>query len=237
MGLQLLLTAAFCRYMRILIITANADQAEFLRGSLVAELFSADVALDGASGSYLARTNDFDLVILDPGGLSKKAGADVCQEIRDSGKTVPILILSELEDVPSKISMFELGADDYVTKPFIFGELLARLRALLRRPKLFQSELLVVGDLLLDSGRHVVRRGDQEIYLTRKEFMLLEYLMRHCGNVVSRGMLMEHVWDINGDMLSNTIETHILNLRKKIHVRGRKKVIKTIPGRGYKIAM
>ncbi len=222
--------------MRILIVEDDKDTADFLKHSLEAEMFSVDTSFDGEEGSYLARTNDYDLVILDH-GLPRKSGAEVCNEIRATGKTMPILMLTVKSELSTKVETLTLGADDYVTKPFHFDEILARIRALLRRPKQLSAEVLRVGDLEIDSNKYLVKRSGTEIYLTRKEFQLLEYLMQNHGNVVTRGMIMEHVWDRQGDLFSNTIETHILNLRKKIDSRSERKLIQTIPGRGYKIAV
>lgn len=220
--------------MKILVIEDEQDIRDFLKVSLDAEMFSVDVAADGETGAHLARTNDYDLVILD-NVLPKKSGAEVCKELRDNGKTMPIIMLSVQSEPLQKIDLLNMGADDYVTKPFTFGELLARIRAVLRRPKELEGETLEMADLSIDVARHKVFRGEEEIYLTRKEFEILEYLMRHRGNVVSRGVLIEHIWDMHVDPFSNTIETHILNLRRKIDKPTRQKLIQTVPGRGYKV--
>ena len=136
-----------------------------------------------------------------------------------------------------KIDLLNAGADDYLTKPFALQELLARVRALLRRPLAIEEEVLCVGPITLDTKRCIVTRGKKEIYLTRKEFMLLRYLMKNEGTVLSRGMLLEHVWDMSVDIFSNTIESHILSLRKKIGDTGKDRLIQTIPGRGYKMGL
>ena len=137
--------------------------------------------------------------------------------------------------VPNKVALLNAGADDYLTKPFSFEELLARVKALLRRPLETQSDVLELANLRLDSGRHQFRMGNLEITLTRKEFQLLEFLLRNKGQVVSRTMILEHVWDIHGDIFSNSIETHVSNLRRKIDKRRNQKLIKTISGIGYKL--
>ena len=220
--------------MRILIIEDQEDICTALKVYLEKECYAVDTASDGEKGSYLARTNDYDLIILD-NILPKKDGLEVCKEIRSNGTEIPILMLSVKTDPAVKTDLLNAGVDDYLNKPFSFNELLARIRALLRRPKQLTSEVLQVGTLSLDSKKHTVTRGTSEIYLTRKEFALLEYLMRNKGNTLSRGMLMEHVWDRNVDPFSNTVESHMLSLRKKIAHKNNKKFILTIPGRGYRI--
>jgi len=221
--------------MRILIIEDDEEVRSFLRKGLMAEAFAVDMAEDGDTGSYLARTNEYDIIILD-NSLPMKSGLQACKEIRKSGKTIPILILSVISDPRQKTEFLNAGADDYLSKPFSFKELLARLRALLRRPRNLVQTLLTVGDLKVDIIKQTVVRGRLNIYLTRKEFSLLEYLIRNKGRILSRGMIMEHVWNVDSDPFSNTIEAHILNLRKKIHGGDRRELIHNIPGRGYTIA-
>ena len=163
--------------MRILIIEDEKETSDFLKQSLENECFAIDVAKDGEKGSFLARTNDYDLIILDY-ILPKKDGCRVCEEIRKAKKSVPILILSVKSEIPTKVDILNIGADDYLTKPYSFEELLARIKALLRRPKQIESKVLEIDDLILDNKKHLVKRGKKEIYLTRKQFMLLEYLMK-----------------------------------------------------------
>ena len=220
--------------MRILVVEDEKKIRDFLKTSLEAECFAVDVSEEGEQGSYLARTNEYDLIILD-NVLPKKTGLEVCQDIRKIGRTTPILILSVKSETLSKVELLNAGADDYLSKPFSLEELLARIRALLRRQKDIESDILTVDDLALDTKRHTTKRGKKEIYLTRKEFMLIEYLMRNQEMVLTRGMIMEHVWDMTADPFSNTIESHILSLRRKIDTKGKKKLIHTVPGRGYKI--
>ncbi len=220
--------------MRILVVDDDKETRDFLKKNLEIESFVVDTAGDGEEGSYMGRMHPYDLILLD-NIMPKKNGTDVCKEIRSSGKTMPILILSIDADIAKKVSLLNIGADDYVTKPFSYVELSSRIRALLRRPSTIILPILKTGDLTLDSMNQRVRRGSHEIYLTRKEFALAEYLMRNSGNVVSRASLLEHVWSDDIDPFSNTIESHILNLRKKIDTPHRRKLIHTIPGRGYKI--
>ncbi len=220
--------------MRILLVEDSRGIVDFLRPSLEAVPFAVDVAEDGETGSRLAQTNNYDLIILD-NILPKKTGLTICREVRDSGQTAPILVLSVRSEAVTKIQLLNAGADDYLVKPFSFEELLARVRALLRRPnKLMGKENLMIGDLILDSKHYVVRRGCREIKLTRKEYLLFEYLLRHKGIVLSRGMIMEHVWNMTADPFSNTIESHITSLRKKMEREG-KKLIHTVSGMGYKL--
>ena len=219
--------------MRILIIEDDKEISEFLKISLEAESFIVDIFNDGERGSFVARTEEYDLIILDH-ILPKKDGFQICQEIRQNGKMVPILMLSVKTEIPFKIGLLNLGADDYMTKPFMFEELLARIRVLLRRPVSYKPSLLKIDDLILDPTAQRVTRGRKEIYLTRKEFILLQYMMQNRDRVLSRGMILEHVWNRETDPFSNTIEAHILNLRKKIDT-GSRKLIHTVSGRGYKL--
>jgi DNA-binding response OmpR family regulator len=218
--------------MRILVVEDDHDIGTLLKTSLEAETFSIDWITDGEKGSFMARTNEYDAIILDF-MLPKKDGKTICKEIRESGIKTPILMLTVRSTVEAKVDLLNTGADDYLTKPFSFQEVLARIRALLRRPPSMASTTLRVEDLELDTIKQKVNRGKKEIYLTRKEFALLEYLMRIPGVVVSRGMIMEHVWNAESDPFSNTIEAHILNIRKKIDNGHKQKLIHTLPGRGY----
>lgn len=221
-----------CLHMRILIIEDDDDISRLLVLSLEAEYFIVDTAFDGESGSFLGRTNEYDLVLLD-NLLPKKNGLAVCQELRKQGKSMPILILSGVTDTSAKIDFLDAGADDYVTKPFVTRELIARIRALLRRPCSVLHTVLQVDNLTLDVDRHSVQRAGIEIQCTRKEFILLEYFMRNKGVVVSRAAIMNHVWDMYADPFSNTVEAHILSIRKKICLLCEKKLIHTVSGCGY----
>lgn len=220
--------------MRVLVIEDEEKISRFIRDSLEAEFFAVDVAEDGERGSYYARTNDYDIVILDM-MLPKKDGRQVCQEIRESGKTIPILVVSVKTSAMDKVDVLNDGADDYLAKPFILEELLARIRALLRRPSQIESDVLTVSDVVLDTRSGTVTRSEVSLSLTRKEYMLLHYFMRNEGIVLSRGMILEHVWDMSVDIFSNTIESHILSLRKKLNDMGKERLIQTVSGRGYKM--
>ncbi len=218
--------------MRILAVEDDEEVQKILKTNLEEETFSVDIAGDGEKGSYLARTNEYDLIILDF-MLPKKDGKTICAEIRKAGKNTPIIMLTMRSTFESKVDLLNTGADDYLTKPFVFQELLARIRALMRRPKTLESNTFELDDLKLDLVKQRVTRCKKNIYLTRKEFALLEYLMRHRGLVLSRGTIMEHVWNADSDPFSNTVEAHILNLRRKIDIANKKKLLHTIPGRGY----
>jgi two-component system, OmpR family, copper resistance phosphate regulon response regulator CusR len=220
--------------MRILIVDDEKEISTFLKKSLEEECFSVDVAYTGEQGSYFARTNDYDIIILD-NMMPGKLGMEVCKEIRAAQKAIPIIMLSVQSEVTTKIDLLNSGADDYMTKPFSFEELRARIHALLRRPQALEETLLSIDDLTLNKKKQQVARGNKTIYLTRKEFQLLEYLMVNKEMALSRGMIMEHVWNMECDPFSNTIEAHILNLRKKIDAGKKRKLIHSVPGRGYKI--
>lgn len=221
--------------MRILLVEDEIEIHKFLKHSLEAACYAVDIAEDGEQGVFLAKTNNYDLIILDM-MLPKKNGDQVCQEIRAAGIITPIIILSVRSETNTKINLLNLGADDYLTKPFSFEELIARIKAILRRPqKLENVDTILIDNLNIDPDNYTVERGGKNVYLTRKEFMLLKYLLQNIGKVLTRSQIMEHVWDINADPFSNTIETHIRNLRKKVDSKGEKKLIHTIPGRGYKL--
>jgi DNA-binding response OmpR family regulator len=162
------------------------------------------------------------MILLDY-ALPGKNGFDICSELRTSNIHTPIIMISATKEIPHKVEGFYYGIDDYVTKPFYFEELFARIQAILRRPPLQENSILRVDDLALDPAAQKVMRGKESIYLTRKEFSLLEYLMKSSGRVVTRGAIIEHIWDMNLDPFSNTLETHILNLRKKIDLPRKKK--------------
>ncbi len=220
--------------MKILVVEDNADIAESLRSALFSNDHTVEVANDGAEGSFLARSYDYDAIILDY-SMPKKNGLEVCREVRAAGKMSPILFLSVNDDTDLKVSALEAGADDYLTKPFALKELLARVKAIARRPVALKQTLLTIDDLCLDPDRHLVKRGERDVHLTRKEFSLLEYFMRHQGIILSRAMIMEHVWTADNDPFSNTVEAHVRNLRMKINIGRRPDLIGNIPGRGYTI--
>jgi len=221
--------------MRVLVIDDDIEISNFLKTNLEAEYFAVDTVQDGERGSFLARTNDYDVVIID-NNLPKKNGREVCREIREIKKDVKIIILSVLAGVSIKVELLSMGADDYMTKPFSFMELLVRIKSLLRRCNTsIINNVIQINSLTLDSERSELWRNGKKINLTRKEFMLIECLMKNAGRTVSQGEMMEHVWDMRLDSFSNALKTHINNLRHKIDEAGEENIIKTVSGRGYKI--
>lgn len=218
--------------MKILIIEDNREITSFVRDNLTEDSFMVDIAYDGGAGSFLARTNPYDTIIIDH-SLPVKNGLDVCEEIRASHIDTPIIFLTVDNSIKKKVYTLEKGADDYMTKPFSIEELKARIYALARRPRKIESHVLSVDDLVLNTHTKTVHRGGKPIYLTRKTYNLLEYLMRNKGVVLSRGAIMEYVWNSESDPFSNTVEAHILNLRKKINIDGKKDILRNIAGRGY----
>lgn len=219
--------------MRVLLIENQKSVRDVVKRGLESECFNVDVVSDGESGVAMTHAREYDVVILD-NDLPKKSGVDVCQDIRSKGSHVPILILSALTQVQEKINLLNSGADDYITKPFSFEELVARVRALLRRPIQIVTEVFTLGHLGINLLERTVLCGSKEVYLNRKEFDLLEYLVRNRGRVLTRGMIMENVWGTSADPFSNTLETHIFNLRHKVCPEGCRQFIHTVPGRGYK---
>jgi len=220
--------------MRILVVEDEKKIASFIERGLVEQHYSVDVAYDGNEGLYLAEINPYDLIILDI-MLPGKDGFAVCQELRKKEFDVPILMLTARDDVRDKIYGLDSGADDYLTKPFAFGEFLARVRVLLRRQRTQQTTTLKVADLALDQLTHTVTRAGENIELTSTEYALLEYLMIHAEQVVTRTMISEHVWDQDFDSYSNVINVYVNYVRKKVDAGFSKKLIHSVRGRGYVI--
>lgn len=218
--------------MRILLVEDEPDVARLLAKGLREQTHAVDVATDGEAASYQIHVNDYDLVILDV-MLPHKDGFEVCRELRDAGSPVPVLMLTARDDVQDRITGLDSGADDYLVKPFDFHELLARVRALLRRGQSLQPETIEIADLKLNIRSHEVRRAGRSIELTAKEYALLEYLARRAGQIVSRSDIASHVWDENFDPFSNLIEVYIQRLRRKIDDGEERKLIRTLRGEGY----
>jgi two-component system copper resistance phosphate regulon response regulator CusR len=220
--------------MRILVVEDEKRLAEFIKNGLEEQKYSVDVAHDGENAEYLAMTNEYDLIVLDI-LLPKKNGWEVCESLRNAGIDIPILMLSALSEVSDKIKGLDKGADDYLTKPFVIAELVARAKALLRRSHKVSQPVIKIHDLELDTSARKVLRAGREILLTNKEFALLEYLILNKNKVITRTMISEHVWDIHFDAGSNVIDVIINFLRKKIETEGEEKIIQTIRGAGYMI--
>ena len=221
--------------MRILIVEDEQKIARALGLALRGEKHAVDICHDGTEGYSMASMIDYDLLILDrmiPGDYD---GLSLTKKLREEGKTVPILLLTALAETSDKTEGLDGGADDYLTKPFALEELLARVRALLRRPQTKAENTLKIADLSLDLNTHEVFRNDQKNELTNKELSLLEYLMRNAGMPVSKEQIISHVWDFDADILPNNIEVYISFLREKIDKPFEKKLIKTVRGLGYKI--
>ncbi len=219
--------------MRVLIIEDETKVAQFLKKGLQAEAISADIAEDGARGSHLARSETYDAIILDM-MLPKKSGLEVLREIRDSKVDAPVLILTAKGDLDDRVEGLNRGADDYLAKPFAFSEVLARLRAIVRRKSSdVQTSVLTIADLRMNLVSREVERSGDPIVLTNKEFEVLEYLLRNKGRVLSRVVLMEHIWDMNFDSDTNIVDVVINRLRRKIDDEHAMKLLHTVRGVGY----
>ncbi len=221
--------------MRVLIIEDDREAAHFLQKALKESGHSAVATHDGEEGLEAAREGKFDVLIVDR-MLPKLDGLSVVRQLRDEGGRTPVLILSALGEVDDKVKGLRAGGDDYLTKPYAFSELLARIEALSRRGDPQQEQTrYVVGDLVLDRLSHRVTRAGEPIALQPREFRLLEYLMRHAGQVVTRTMLLEHVWDYHFDPQTNVIDVHISRLRSKIDKNFEESLLHTVRGAGYMI--
>ena len=220
--------------MKILVIEDDPTVGEFVRRGFEEQRWQADLVANGADGERMALSQPYDIVILDM-RLPGRSGIDVLRSLRSRGFERPVLVLTAQDAVDAKVETLRAGADDYVTKPFAFEELLARVEALARRPSAIASTMLRIGDLELDQGTHDVRRAGESIELTPKEFAVLEYLMRHAGRVMSRTLITEYAWGYHFDPGTNIVDVVINHLRKKIDAKYEKKLITTVRGVGYMI--
>jgi DNA-binding response OmpR family regulator len=220
--------------MRILLIEDQEETAQFILNGLRTERFAADWAQTAEKGLLCAKVNAYDCAVIALAAGSGMTGLDVCRELRANEKTFPILLLSAARDAETRIKALNTGADDFLMKPFLFAELLARLRALLRREKAMTGPVLKTGDIALDTMAHRVTCGEKELSLNRKEFALLEYFMRNPGTLLTRTMILEHVWDTATDQFTNTVDVHISFLRRKLG-KARSNLVKTVHGYGYQL--
>lgn len=218
--------------MKILVVEDEERVAQFIQKGLKEEGHAVDVSYDGEDGGFLAEVNDYDLIILDL-MLPKKNGLQTCKEIRDHGINTPVLMLTARDSVEDKVRGLDAGADDYLAKPFAFEELLARVRALLRRQSETKTPILSIADLELDPMTRQVTRSGKPIRLTTKEYALLEYLLRNPKKVLSRTLIGEHVWDMNFDPESNVIDVYVSHLRTKVDKGFEPALIHTLRGQGY----
>jgi DNA-binding response OmpR family regulator len=221
--------------MRLLIIFSDVQFAKKLNNALNQLSYAVDLIEFKNNNQFWSRATNYDLIIVEHNSAQKVI--ETCTNIRQDGKQMPLLAVVESINSEEAIAMFNCGIDDYTSKFNQCSEIAARIRAMLRRGTNQTEDKFTIDDLVLDCRSYTVSRGQHTVHLTKKEFGLLEYLLRHPNQVMSRTALIEHVWDINADLFSNSLETHILNLRKKIETPNRPKLIHTISGRGYKIAL
>jgi DNA-binding response OmpR family regulator len=224
--------------MRILVVEDEHRIANAIKKGLEQEHYAVDVAYDGCEAGDLIGGNEYDLIVLDI-MLPKVDGLTLCKNLRQQNNHTPVLMLTARDQLDDKIIGLDTGADDYLSKPFAFEELLARVRALLRRPPKILSNTLKVANLTLDAQKYIVERAGKPISLSSKEFALLQYIMRHPNQILSKEMIIAHVWDYDADVLPNTVEVNIRNLRKKIDqpFSDQPTLIQTVRGYGYKIGI
>ena len=234
MDVKLLRYKGIIQYVRVLLIEDDIAISRLLKEGLEDESYAVDVAHDGSEGYRTAAADEYDVIILDI-MLPEMNGYEVCRSLRKDGNKTPILMLTARDTERDIVEGLDTGADDYLAKPFSFDVLLARIRALLRRPNEKLEEILQVGDLKLDPSSKKVTRASQEINLTAKEYGVLEYLMRNKGKVLSKEQIISHVWDFDADVLPNNVELFIMFLRRKIDKPFKSKLIHTVSGFGYKL--
>lgn len=221
--------------MKILLIEDEEEIALFTKKGLESELFTVDVVHDGIKGENMALINDYDILIIDH-NLPGKNGIEICDFLRKTGKKYPIIILTAENDMEKKISAFNCGANDYLTKPFAIEELVARSRALLRPQHLNSNTEFSHKDLTIDLKKHTATRAQKTLNLRKKELALLEYFMRNPETILTRSMILEHVWDTNADPFTNTVDVHIRALRQKLNFESSlEPLIETVRGVGYKL--
>lgn len=224
--------------MKILVVEDEYLIATSIKKGLEQEHYLVDIAFDGVEGFDLASSGDYNIILLDL-MLPGLDGISICQKLRDGGNHIPILMLTAKSQLQDKINGLNCGADDYLTKPFAFEELLARIRALSRRPQKTNGKILSISDLTLDTTTYIVKRVGREIKLSSKEYSLLECFLRHPNQILTKDQLIQSVWSYESNILPNTVEVYIRNLRKKIDLpfKNKPQLIKTIRGFGYKISI
>ncbi len=220
--------------MKILIVEDEKDLAKIIKKKLERENFTADVVFDGEAAIDKTIVNDYDLIILDI-MLPKKSGLEVLEELREWKDKTPVLILTARDSIKDKVKALNMGADDYLTKPFAFEELIARMKTIFRRGVKEHSNILKNGDLVLNTINYTVNRGNEKIDLTSKEYSLLEYLMRNRGHILSRAQIEEHVWGYMSGNNTNIVDVYIRFLRKKVDENYQNKLFETVRGRGYRM--
>ena len=218
--------------MKILVIEDDPTVGQYVKRGLEEQRWGVDLVADGEEGERRAGSDAYDLIVLDM-RLPGRSGMAVLQNLRARGFERPVLVLTAQDAVDAKVSALRAGADDYVTKPFAFEELLARVEALSRRPRALASQVLKVADLVLDKGTRTVTRGNERVELTPKEYTVLEYLMRHAGRVMSRTLITEYAWGYHFDPGTNIVDVVITHLRKKIDANAGVRLIHTVRGVGY----
>lgn len=221
--------------MRILVVDDDQKLCDVVKRGLEEEAYAVDCVFDGEEGEYYAENSPYDLIILDV-MMPKKNGMDVCRSLRDKKSRTPILMLTAKDTIDDRVKGLDTGADDYLVKPFAFSELLARVRALLRRNSVSKTSGLNVGDLWLDTITREVKWQQKNVDLTTKEYAILEYLMRNPNSVISRTMIEEHAWNYDFDSMSNLVDVYIRRIRQKIDPEQGKDIIQTIRGAGYRIS-
>jgi heavy metal response regulator len=223
------------QHMRILLVEDEQRLSDVIKKGLTEEGYAVDQAFDGVEGQFLAESEAYDAIVLDV-MLPKKDGVTVCKELREKKSKTPIIMLTAKDTLEEKVGGLQIGADDYLTKPFAFAELKARIQALIRRNYQQSSSLIEIADLTLDPIKHAVTRNKEHIELTPKEFAILEILARHKDEVVTRTQIIEHTWDYNFDTMSNVVDVFMATLRKKIDGGKTQKLIHTVHGVGYKLS-
>ena len=218
--------------MRILIVEDEVKLSQAMKRALELQKYSVDVANDGTNGYDMASGEDYDLIMLDI-MLPGMDGTTICQKLREEGSTTPIMMLTAKGQISDRVTGLDVGADDYMVKPFSFEELFARIRALIRRPTTTRRAVIKIGTLSLDTANFKVKNKDHDINLSTREFSILLYLLQNKNQVISREQLITHTWNYDSEVMPNVVEVHVKHLRDKLGAGGGKNIIRTVRGRGY----